>query len=342
MYRKEAIHVNGHDPQALHESILRSLTPRCRYREGLSLPEWRQEARRTLIQLLGLGQIPSCDPDARVLERWEEKDWEEIRLALPTEPGYETLMHLLLPKGVSRPPVMICLQGHSTGMHVSLGRPKYAKDEKDIEDDRDIAIQSVKNGFAAMTIEQRGFGECGGSPEGPQCRLPASSALLLGRTLIGERVRDIQCAVDFLRSGAYPVDGDRIAITGNSGGGTACVYAAAVDERIGACMPSCAFTSFYASIGTRAHCFCNYVPGIAQAFDMGDLGALIAPRPLILIAGAKDDLFPLREAREQFVFTEQVYALSSAPDRCRLIAGSEGHRYYAALAWPAFHELTGW
>ena len=334
--------MNEHDPQALHETLLKSISPICRYRDGGSPEAWQREARQTLIRLLGLDQIPSCAKDPRVLDRREEKDWQEIRLSLPTEPGYESLLHLLLPKGISRPPVVICLQGHSTGMHISLGRPQYPGDEEDIAGDRDYAIQAVRNGFAALTLEQRGFGACGGGPEGPQCRLPASTALLLGRTLIGERVHDIQCAVDLLRSGAFPVDGDRIAVTGNSGGGTASIYAAAVDERIGACMPSCAFTSFYASIGLSAHCFCNYIPGVARFFDMGDLCALIAPRPLAVIAAAKDTSFPLREAREQFVFTERVYALLSAQGLCRLIAAPEGHRYYAALAWPAFHALTGW
>ena len=334
--------MNVHEPQALHEALLRTLEPRCRYQDKESPAEWQQEARRTLTRLLGLEQIPPCQPEARVLERWEEADWEEIRLSLTTEPGYETRLHLLLPKGVKRPPAVICLQGHSTGMHISLGRPKYPGDEEDIAGDRDYALQAVRNGFAALTVEQRAFGECGGGPEGPQCRLSASTALLLGRTLIGERVRDIQRAVDFLRSGAFPVDGEKIAVTGNSGGGTASIYAAAVDERIGACMPSCAFTSFYASIGVSAHCFCNYIPGIARDFDMGDLCALIAPRPLIVIAGTKDTSFPLKEAREQFVFTERVYARLSAAERCRLIAGQEGHRYYAGLAWPAFHAVTGW
>ena len=334
--------MNVHDPQALHETLLRGTEPRCRYREGASPEEWRREARRTLIRLLGLEQIPACRPEARVLDRREETDWDEFRLSLSTEPGYESLLHLLLPKGVKCPPVVICLQGHSTGMHISLGRPKYPGDEEDIAGDRNYAIQAIKNGFAALTVEQRAFGECGGGPEGPLCRLPASTALLLGRTLIGERVRDIQCAIDFLRSGAFPVDGERIAVTGNSGGGTASIYAAAADERIGACMPSCAFTSFYASIGVSAHCFCNYIPGIARDFDMGDLCALIVPRPLIVIAGTKDTSFPLKEAKEQFVFTERVYSLLSASDRCRLIAGPERHRYYAALAWPAFHEITGW
>ena len=334
--------MNTHDPQVLHENILRSLAPRCRCREDESLREWRQRAERRLARLLGTARIPSVRADARVLERREGDGFEEIRLSLRTEPGYEALMHLLLPGGVSRPPVVICLQGHSTGMHISLGRPKSEKDAEDIAGDRDYALQAVRNGFAALTVEQRAFGECGGGPEGPLCRLPASTALLLGRTLIGERVHDIMRAVDLLRSGAFPVDGDRIAVTGNSGGGTACIYAAAMDGRIAACMPSCAFTSFYASIGVRAHCFCNYIPGIARDFDMGDLCAMIAPRPLVIISGAKDTSFPQKEAKEQFVYTQRAYERLNAGDRCRLIAAPEGHRYYAALAWPAFREVTQW
>ena len=334
--------MNPYDPQLLHERLLSSLTPRRRYREEMPVDEWRKEARKTLENLLGLKEIPAGDLTPHVLKRWEEEGHEEIRFSLETEIGYESLMHLLLPKGADRPPVVICLQGHSTGMHISLGRPRSAEDEEDIAGDRDYALQAVKNGFAALTIEQRAFGECGGGEDGPRCRLPASTALLLGRTLIGERVHDIMRAVDLLRSGLFPVDGNRIAVTGNSGGGTSSIYAAAADERIAACMPSCAFTSFLASIGVSAHCFCNYIPGIAKDFDMGDLCALIAPRPLIVIAGTKDTSFPLKEAREQFVYTEQVYARCAAKDRCRLIAGPEGHRYYASLAWPAFHELTGW
>ena len=115
-----------------------------------------------------------------------------------------------------------------------------------------------------------------------------------------------------------------------------------IDQRIAACMPSCAFTSFYASIGVRAHGFCNYIPGIARDFDMGDLCAMIAPRPLVIIAGAKDTSFPLKEAKEQFEITRRLYERLAAPDRCRLIAAPEGPRYYADLAWPAFREAARW
>ena len=45
---------------------------------------------------------------------------------------------------------------------------------------------------------------------------------------------------------------------------------------------------------------CNYVPGILTQFDMGDIAGLIAPRPLVIVNGAKDDgIFPLNSALEQ-------------------------------------------
>jgi hypothetical protein len=115
-----------------------------------------------------------------------------------------------------------------------------------------------------------------------------------------------------------------------------------MDERIGLSMPCCAFTSFPASAGCSAHCFCNYVPSIARDFDRGDLCMLIAPRPLVLIVARKDPSFPLPEAEEQFLLVRRGYEAAGAPDRCLLLPAPGGHRYYAGLAWPAFDSLHGW
>ena len=335
--------MSNHDPQKLHEQLIQALAPKYRFGGDETLEQWQAKARNALRLRLGLDEIPACESQPEILWRREEAEFTEIRFSLETEPGYDSLMHLLLPKmGNPKPPVVICLQGHSTGMHISLGRPKFAEDEEDIAGDRDYAIQAVRRGYAALTLEQRAFGECGGNEKGPRCAHPAATALLLGRTLIGERVHDIMQAVTLLRSGYFDVDPERIAVTGNSGGGTASIYAAAMDPRIAASMPSCAFTSYYASIVVGLHCMCNYIPGIAKDFDMGDLCALIAPRPLVVIAAKQDTSFPLEQALEQFEVTKAAYSAANALDKCRLLAAPGGHRYYASLAWPAFDELTAW
>ncbi len=122
---------------------------------------------------------------------------------------------MLLPKCAAQEklPLIICLQGHSTGMHISLGRAVFAGDEETISGgDRDFARQIIARGQAALTIEQRAFGERGGTPKGPDCHQRSVQALLLGRTLIGDRCHDISCAIDAVVENFAQIDTSRIAI----------------------------------------------------------------------------------------------------------------------------------
>ena len=73
---------------------------------------------------------------------------EEIQQAMHQQ-GIDTL-----PDGVENPPVMICLQGHSTGMHISLGRPVYPGDVEMVSGgDRDFGLEILKEGYAALVLE---------------------------------------------------------------------------------------------------------------------------------------------------------------------------------------------
>ena len=121
--------------------------------------------------------------------RDETEDFYETRFTFQSEEGYFVPCHFLEPKrkAAEKPPVMICLLGHSTGMHISLGRFRYPGDAEDVEDgDRDFALEAVRRGFCAVTLEQRCFGERGGTPK-PNCYGAAMTALLSGRTLLGDR-----------------------------------------------------------------------------------------------------------------------------------------------------------
>jgi hypothetical protein len=75
---------------------------------------------------------------------------------------------------------------------------------------------------------------------------------------------------------------------------------------------------------------------------MGDLAGLIAPRPLVVVAGRDDDIFPIGAVEETFETIGRIYRAAGVPDRCRLVVGEGGHRFYADQAWPVFRELSGW
>ena len=163
-------------------------------------------------------------------------------------------------------------------------------------------------------------------------------ALLLGRTFIGERVWDVSRAIDALE--AFPeIDTDKVAVMGNSGGGTCSFYAACYDERIKIAMPSCSVCTYRDSIAAMRHCDCNYIPGIARYFDMGDLAVLIAPRPFIIVAGIEDAIFPIAGVNETFDTVQRIYKKAGAENNCRLIVGDGGHRFYADPAWDVFRSF---
>ena len=332
------------DPRVMHQQMMQEIVPDLRWQEGEDVAAWQEKARAKLREVLGL---PFASKAENFRIEWTKEDdpkWNEVRFTFESEPGQDVVCHLVTPKEYQgKLPLAICMQGHGTGMHISLGRVKFPGDEEDFTGDRDFAVQAVAKGFAALAIEQRAMGE--GSPNAngsPNCNHPAYQAILLGRTLIGERCHDVSCAIDMVEEHFPMIDLERILMTGNSGGGTTTIYATALDSRIKAAMPSCALCGYYASIGAMQHCPCNYIPGMMKYFDMADLVAMAAPRPYVAVNGVTDASFPIESARQQVADARKVYAALGAEDKLRHVEGPEGHRFYKALAWPVFDEITGW
>jgi len=252
---------------------------------------------------------------------------------------------LCLPRNAQPPyPVMVCVQGHTTGVHVSIAveRDDNRKLFK-VEGDRDFGLGCMARGVAAFCIEQRSFGE---RRERVQkhiaehgCHDATMHALMLGRTLIGERVFDVDRAIDYLET-RRDVDLRRLGIMGNSGGGTISLFSAALLRRIRFAMPSCYFCTFRDSIMSIYHCMDNYVPGLLLFAEMPDVLGLFAPRPVVIVAGKTDEIFPIAGVRRAFRHLKAIYRGAGAEERCQLVVGPDGHRFYANLAWPkALKEL---
>ena len=327
-------------PQDVHRARMATLAPAHRYDGSESFGTWQTRARAKLLDLLGL-PLTLCDDRMTVEYERTLENFTEIRFQFQSEEGYFVPCHFLTPNGATGPlPVVICLQGHSKGMHISLARPKYPGDEESINGgDRDFAIRAVREGFCALTVEQRCFGECGGTEKGPDCNDASMTALLLGRTTIGERVWDVQRAIDVLEKHFPQADLSRIICMGNSGGGTTALFAGCVETRIRYCMPSCYFCAFEDSIGAMRHCACNYVPSLRLCFDAGDLAGLVAPRPMVVVAGREDPIFPFPGVEKAYAVAQRYYQAANAPDALRLVVGEGGHRFYADAAWPVMKAL---
>ena len=72
--------------------------------------------------------------------------------------------------------------------------------------------------------------------------------------------------------------------------------------------------TFRDSIGSLAHCIDNYVPGVLNWAEMYDVAGLIAPRPLFVESGEKDNIFPIHASIESFSRVREIYSVFGATD----------------------------
>lgn len=330
-------------PSLYHRFLQDNLSPALAY-TGQDFKPWQKALRAKLRTLLGLPAVERGDLKVRSVWKRDHALGSIEKIVFTSEPYADVPAYVCLPKNAAPPyPFMICLQGHSTGMHNSIAVDFDTESKPfDVEGDRDFALGCMQRGFAALCIEQRSFGLrkelAQKRRSAAMCQEAAMHALMLGRTLIGERVYDVDRGIDYLASRG-DVDTRRIGVMGNSGGGTVSIYSAALLPRVRFAMPSCAFGAFRDTIMAIYHCECNYIPEIMNWADMADILGLFAPRPLVVVAGKTDEIFPIKSARSQFDRLKAIYRAAGAADNCRLVVGPEGHRFYARQGWDALLKM---
>jgi hypothetical protein len=59
------------------------------------------------------------------------------------------------------------------------------------------------------------------------------------------------------------------------------------------------------------------------------------------VAGKDDPIFPVWGVRKAFRRLKAIYRACGAEDRCRLVIGDGGHRFYADKAWPVLLKMIG-
>ncbi len=325
-------------PSVHHRHLMDTLDPSLAYR-GDDFGPWQNKLRRKVRQLVG--DMPEERVPLNVRSLWKRHHplGSIEKIVFTSETCADVPAFICLPENADPPyTFFICLQGHSTGMHNSIGVARDDNTESiDVPGDRDFGIGCMARGIAALCIEQRSFGErrerVQQKTSSHGCHDATMHAFMLGRTLLGERVYDVDRGIDYLlsRDDVHP---GRIGVMGNSGGGTISLFASALLPRIAYAMPSCYFCTFRDSIMSIYHCADNYVPGLLKYAEMADVMGLFAPRPVVLVAGKDDGIFPVAGVREAFDHLKNIYTAAGAPDRCHLVIGNGGHRFYAQEAWP--------
>jgi len=258
---------------------------------------WRRKTRRKLKALIGYDTMVQAAPRPRITEEKDCGDYLRQRIELFTEPDILLCAYVLIPKGRPGPhPVAVAPHGHGIGGKLGVaGCVEFPEVAESIRTNNcDYGVQFVRAGFIVFCPDARGFGER--REEDMRNDLMSSSCLWinnmaypLGQTLTGMWTWDLHRLIDYIE-GRDDCRADRIGCAGLSGGGHQTLWASALDERIRCAVVSGYLYGYKEALLDLHQCQCNYVPHLYEYVDMGDIAALIAPRPLLVETGTEDPL----------------------------------------------------
>lgn len=306
---------------------------------------WQKKLRAKLVELIGGFPSERVPLDPVLLESREFPGYRREKFALTTRPGVATLVYQLTPKGASaKLPAMICVPGHGRGVDDIVGVDAEGADRTNKAGyQHDFAIQAAESGLVAVAIEPMGFGcrrDAKTKTRGlgtSACQPTAGAALLFGETMIAWRVWDVMRVIDWMET-RREIDAAKIGCMGISGGGTVTLFGAALEPRIQAAYVSGYLNTFRDSILSLSHCMDNYVPGILNWAEMYDVAGLIAPRPLFVESGERDNIFPVDASRESFERVRRVYRALNAADRCQQEIFDGEHIFHGKRGLPFLRQ----
>ncbi len=269
------------------------------------LADWerkRPEVLKRYLYIMGLDPMPKKTPlNARVTGSFERETYRVEKIVFESMPRLYVTGNLYIPKAPKeRLPTVLYVCGHAPG-------PWGAKVEY-----QHHGIWLAKHGYVAFLIDTVEFGEVPGIHHGTH-DLGMWYWHSLGYTPAGPEVWNAIRALDYLLT-RPEVDGERVGITGISGGGAVTWYAAAADQRFKVAASVCGSWTVgqHAALEcVRENCDCIYFPNM-YLMDLPSVGALIAPRPFKMLSARRDVSFPTPGYREAYQKTRPIYDLYGA------------------------------
>jgi hypothetical protein len=259
--------------------------------------------------------LPVEPATMRELDTLTRKDCRIRKQVFETEPGIAVPGLLFEPAKAAKGPLVLYVHGEGKAVDAAAGGS--------IE-------RLVQGGRRVMAVDLRGLGET--APAVPVRRpsyfggdfREAFLGLHLDRPLLGQRVRDLLAVL-----GKVVGEGD-VEAMGVGKGGLVVLHAAALDRRIGRVRLERSLTSWTAVVETPQgrDQLTSVVPAALALYDLPELAATLAPRPLT-IRSAVD---PMGQSVSAAVLESVYAAVKSAYESARamkelsLEAGKTGEK----------------
>jgi len=277
-----------------------------------SLSEWEKKAAELLDHIwvsAGLMPNPEKTPlKPRIFDRIERPDYTVEKVFIESYPNFYVPGNLYRPKGKTPPyPAVLCPHGH-------WGKGRIAHEKAVSVPGR--CINFAKQGYVVFNYPMVGFND---SQQADHAYGDDARLNLWGINLMGLQLWNSIRALDFISS-LPGVDKERIGCTGASGGGTQTFILTAVDDRIKAAAPVNMISAHF-----QGGCLCENAPLLRLEANNVEIGALAAPRPVLMVSATGD--WTKNTLEVEYPATREIYELFNAEDKVHAVRIDEQHNY---------------
>ncbi len=307
-------------------------------------PRLRSEIEAAVLQVLGEMPGERIELQVKVFDETHFEGYTRKRVNYFVDEWTRVSAWLFVPDGKDELPAIVCCH-----RDVPQGKDESAG----IEGDPHLAFarQYAELGYVTLAPDCLTAGERIGFGLQPYdtsnfCKdCPRMSPM-------GKMLWDHMQAVDVLCETKH-VDSARVGVVGHGFGGVNALMLAAFDERIQACVASCAFTRFaddpHPERWVRNGEFAC-LPKLADAvktgkfpFDWEHILALAAPSPVLLLTARKDARLPNTRSCEKAVrLARRIYEPLGEPDALQICVHDEGSTLTPRLLQLAAEWFERW
>jgi len=310
-----------------------------------TLEDWKtrkDQYRRQMHEMLGLDPLPKRTVlKAKVTGKLQHAEFEVWKVHFQSKPGLYVTANLYVPKGIEKPaPTILYVCGHGRVKKdgVSYGNKVHYQHH---------GVWFARNGYVCLVIDTLQLGEIEGIHHGTYNH---DMWWWNSRGYSSAAVEAWNCirALDYLETLKF-VDKKRFGVTGRSGGGAYSWWISVLDERIKVSAPVAGIVDLknhvYAGFPNsgrlahgvvEGHCDCMFHVNTYR-WDFGQVAALVAPRPLMILNTDDDRIFPLDGVTRVFNGARKIYDLHGARDKLGLVIIPGGHSDTQPLRVPAFN-----
>lgn len=331
----------------------------------ITTPQRWEEQRNEIKARLNIffGNPPDSKPPLapKITEESSHDGYTLRKLTFQTEPNEFVPSYLLIPKDShQKTPVVIC--PHQT-TQAGKKEPAGLAGNPELQ----TAMHLAKRGFVTFTYDAICFGERHDAASGHYGEAIPFYRRHPHWSLIGKMVWDLGRALDYLETLDF-IDSTRVGCVGHSHGGATTLFAMAFDHRIKVGASNCGFDTFRidGNVWRWSHAtalmprlgfyvgsphinmdFYRAVPDsevIQTPFEMHELLALIAPRPLFLSTSDEDFVFPNAgwSARQSLARLQPVYDLFQSSGNLEGHFFRGGHGFPKEVSKRAYEWLDRW